>query len=65
MTKEELELIANALQSSKENFEREADLFDKKQERPAMVAYLRNELIPKLDEAYKIVKIKYYTARGQ
>jgi len=64
MTKEQLELIADALQSSKDNFEKEANLFEAKMERPAMVTYLRNELIPKLDKAYKIVRIKYYTAKG-
>ena len=64
MTKEQLELIADALQSSKDNAEKEAKLFEAKMERPAMVTYLRNELIPKLDEAYKIVRIKYYTAKG-
>ena len=60
MTKEQLELIADALQSSKDNAEKESNLFEAKMERPAMITYLRNELIPKLDEAYKIVRIKYY-----
>lgn len=64
MTKEQLELIADALQSSKDNSEKEANLFEEKMERPAMVRYLRKELIPKLDKAYKIVRIKYYTAKG-
>lgn len=58
MTKEQLELIADALQSSKDNAEKEANLLEAKMERPAMVTYLRDELIPKLDEAYKIVRIK-------
>jgi hypothetical protein len=33
MTKEQLELIADALQSSKDNAEKEANLFDAKMER--------------------------------
>lgn len=65
MTKEQLEFIADALKSSKENAEKEAKLFEVKMERPAMVEYLRNELIPKLDEAYKIVRVKYYTTKGE
>jgi len=62
MTREQLELIADALQSSKDNAEKEANLFEVKAERPALVTYLRSELIPKLDEAYKIVRAKYYAA---
>jgi len=61
MTKEQLELIADALQNSKDNAEKEANLFEIKAERPALVKYLRSELIPKLEEAYKIVRSKYYT----
>ena len=62
MTKKQLELIADALQSSKDNAEKEANLFEIKAERPALIKYLQNELIPKLDEAYKIVRAEYYTA---
>jgi hypothetical protein len=61
MTKEQLVFIADALQSSKDNAEKEANLFEIKAERPALVKYLRSELIPKLDEAYKIIKINYDT----
>jgi len=63
MTKEQLELIADALQNSKDNAEKEANLFEIKAERPALVKYLRSELIPKLEEAYKIVRSKYYTGK--
>ena len=62
MTKKQLELIADALHSSKDNAEKEANLFEMKAERPALVKYLQSELIPKLEEAYKIVRAEYYTA---
>ena len=62
MTKKQLELIVDALHSSKDNAEKEANLFEIKAERPALIKYLRSELIPKLDEAYKIVRAEYYTA---
>jgi hypothetical protein len=62
LTKKQLELIVDALHSSKDNAEKEANLFEIKAERPALIKYLRSELIPKLDEAYKIVRAEYYTA---
>ena len=62
MNKKELEIIASALQHSKDNLDAEANLLEKKMERPNTVKYLREELIPEIDEAYKIVRIKYYTA---
>jgi hypothetical protein len=59
MTKQELKLIANALRSSRVNFTQEADLFELKGERPVLVEYLRSELIPKIEAAYKIVINNY------
>lgn len=65
MTKEQLEIIADALQSSIDNARKESDLFELNTERPAMVEYLRKELIPKLEKSYKILLIKYYTAKSE
>ena len=56
MNKKELEIIASALQNSKDILEKEANLYEKKTERPDAVKYIRENLIPEIDEAYKIVQ---------
>lgn len=62
MNKKELEIIASALQNSKDIIEKEAKLYEAKMERPDAVKYIRENLIPEIDEAYKIVRIKFYSA---
>jgi hypothetical protein len=62
MNKKELEIIASALQNSKDILEKEAKLYEAKMERPDAVKYIRENLIPEIDEAYKIVRIKFYSA---
>jgi hypothetical protein len=56
MNKKDLEVIASALQNSKDILEKEANLYEKKTERPNAVRYIRENLIPEIDEAYKIVQ---------
>jgi hypothetical protein len=62
MNKKELEIIASALQNSKDILEKEAKLYEAKMERPDAVKYIRENLIPEIDEAYKIVSINFYSA---
>ena len=60
MTPEESAKIAITLQTCKENFEREKNLWESKTERPELVKYLRDTLIPQIDESYKIVTKKIH-----
>jgi hypothetical protein len=62
MNKKELEIIASALQNSKDILEKEAKLYEAKMERPDALKYIRENLIPEIDEAYKIVRINFYSA---
>lgn len=62
MTKEELMLIATALTYSKQNAIRDAAFYEAMDEKPALIAYLREELIPHLNEAIEIVTKHYRTS---
>lgn len=60
MKKEELEKIASALQHSKDILEKEVVLFEQNGTRPGTVKYLKEELIPEIEEASKLIRIQYF-----
>ena len=65
MNKAQLELIADVLQRSKEFTKREALLRSALNESPEKVKYLKFYLIPKIDEAYKIIEEIYQLEKEQ
>lgn len=63
MTKNELIFIADILEDMKDSSEKEAKLLNAKRKKPDTAAYLKNEIIPRIEEACNIIQGEYFALK--